>query len=136
MHGKVVFAGILSAASIGFVTPASAQTSPSFEIVLKSGETAEITELWYVSACKSVMKSIPEVEVLDGPPGVTAVVTQKMVLPRNAGCAKRISGGLLSVKAGEITEDSTTDMKLRVRYNLLDGRRDRGMTIRVILLAS
>ena len=136
MSGKMIFAALLSAAFIGFVTPASAQTSPSFEIVLKSGETAEVTELWYMSACKSLMKSTPEVEVLDGPPGVTAVVTQKMVLPRNAGCSKRISGALLSVKAGEITEDSTTDMRIRVRYNTVEGRRDRGMTIRVVLIAS
>src|SRR4051794_16116965 len=84
---------------------AHAQPAPLMEIALKSGESAEITELWYISKCKSILKGTPEVEVLDGPPGVTAVVTEKMVLPRSAGCAKKVSGGVLSVKAGEITED-------------------------------
>jgi len=129
-------AGFLLMMMLAASTAANAQSAPLMEIALKSGESAEIMDLWYISRCKSILKGTPEVEVLDGPPGVTAVVTEKMVLPRYAGCAKKVSGGLLSVKAGEIAEDSTTEMKLRVRYNTLDGRRDRSITLRIVLIQS
>src|SRR5262249_1523947 len=43
------------------------------EVALKSGESAELGDVFYVSAsCKSLLKATPEVEILDGPPGVTA----------------------------------------------------------------
>ena len=51
-------------------------------IALKSGETDQLTDLYFVSNCKSILKSAPEVEILDGPPGVTVSVKEDMVLPR------------------------------------------------------
>jgi hypothetical protein len=115
-------------------TPARAQVAPFAEIALKSGESTEVTDLLWTVRCKSFLKGIPEVEILDGPPGVSAIVAEKMVLPRMSGCAKKVSGGVLTIKAGEITDDSTTDLRLRLRYNTLEGRRDRTMTLRVTLI--
>ena len=38
-------------------------------IALKSGESADLTALFSISNCKSILKSTPEVEILDGPRG-------------------------------------------------------------------
>src|SRR5262245_39294993 len=45
------------------------------DVALKSGESAELGDVFYISAsCKSLLKATPEVEILDGPPGVTAAI--------------------------------------------------------------
>src|SRR5712691_3914437 len=62
---------------------AHAQTvtgSPS--LALKSGESTEVGNVYWVSNCKSLLKSTPEAEVLDGPPGVAVTIKEAMVLPR------------------------------------------------------
>ena len=38
-------------------------------IALKSGESADLGSVYSVVNCKSILKSAPEVEILDGPPG-------------------------------------------------------------------
>ena len=58
-------------------------------IALRSGESTELTKLYYVENCTSMLKSIPEAEIIDGPPAVTVSVREDMVLPRAQGCAKR-----------------------------------------------
>src|SRR6266849_8197547 len=58
------------------------------DIALKSGESVELGEVFYITTnCKSLLKGTPEVEILDGPPGVTAVITPSKVVPRGFGCA-------------------------------------------------
>src|SRR5258708_33604734 len=66
-------------------------------IALKSGESDELTVLYAISHCKSNLKSAPEVEVLDGPPGVTVSVKAGMVLPRASSCARPVMGGTLVI---------------------------------------
>lgn len=119
------------------VTPAVAQIRDTLaDIALKSGESADVTTLLWTVRCKSYFKGLPQVEILEGPPEVTATISETMMVPRTAGCAKKLPAGLLSIKAGEITEDSSTEMRLRIRYNTLDGRRDRVITLRVVLIPS
>ncbi len=40
-------------------------------IALRSGESAELGATYWVVNCRSILKSTPEVEILDGPPGVS-----------------------------------------------------------------
>jgi hypothetical protein len=134
MRGTSIIAWLPVLLALALSTPASAQTT--IEIALKSGESAEISDLSWTVNCKTFLKGLPEVEILDGPPGVIATVTEKMVLPRLRNCAKRVPGGLLTIKAGEITEDSATTMRVRVKYNTLEGRRQSLWTFHVVLIAS
>src|SRR5258707_8983749 len=84
------------------------------EIALKSGESAEIGDVFSISTnCKSLLKSTPTVEVLEGPPGVTAAINAANVVPRNVGCAKPVGGGKLVVTAKDIQEHSFTQMVVR-----------------------
>jgi hypothetical protein len=136
MRLTITLLATLMGAFLAFTRPASAQARDVYaDIALKSGESTDIVPLAWTIQCKSYLKGLPEIEILDGPPGVTAAISETMYLPRTSGCAKKFPAGMLSIKAGEIAEDSSTDMKLRIRYNTLDGRRVRLMTLHVVLIA-
>jgi hypothetical protein len=59
------------------------------DITLKSVESTELGDLVWIGAnCRSLLKAGPEVEILDGPPGVTAVVNPAKIVPPHVGCVK------------------------------------------------
>ena len=73
------------------------------EIALKNGDSTELGDVFYISTnCKSLLKGTPEVEILDGPPGVTAVINAAKVVPRGYSCAKPVSGGKLVITAKDV----------------------------------
>jgi hypothetical protein len=92
-------------------------------IALKSGESTEVTKLYWVEGCRSTLKSPPEVEILDGPPQVTAEVKEAMVLPRVQNCSKPVQGGILVLSAKDIEDPSFSRLTLRVIYKTRDGDR-------------
>jgi hypothetical protein len=122
---------LLTILSIGFAgalgnVQAQAQTmavvgSPT--IALKSGESAELANLYFISNCKSVLTSTPAVEILDGPPGVTASIKEEMVMARAQKCAAPVKGGKLFVAAGDIQDQSFSTLTLRITYKTRDGER-------------
>jgi hypothetical protein len=103
------------------------------QIALKSGETAEIGDIYWVIGCKSQLINPPEVTVMDGPPGVSAVLTEAMVTPRFQQCPKPVKGWKLKVTAGEIDDQSNSIMTIRIRYKTRDGQRDRSMNLGLAL---
>jgi hypothetical protein len=120
------------------VAPARAQLHQAImtEVALKSGESVDLGDLWWTVNCKTFLKGLPEVEILEGPSGVVAAIKEKMVLPRIAQCANRVRGANLTLTASDITDDSTSVVRLRIKYPTLEGRRDRNWSIRVVLIAS
>lgn len=104
------------------------------DIALKSGESSELGDVWFINSnCKSVLKATPEVEILDGPPGVTVTINPAKVVPRFYGCANPVAGGKLVITAKDIQEHSYTRMVLRVNYKTLNGDRQRSKSINVAL---
>jgi hypothetical protein len=104
------------------------------EIALKSGESAELGDVFYISTnCKSLLKATPDVEIMDGPPGVTAAINAATVVPHGYGCANPVSGGKLVVTAKDIQDYSYTRMILRINYKTLDGDRQRSENINIAL---
>src|SRR5262249_18311319 len=95
--------------------------SIQFTVALKNGDSTELGDVYFINLnCKSVLTSTPEVEILDGPPGVTAVINAAKVVPRGYSCAKPVSGGKLVIAAKDVQNYSYTRMVLRVRYKTLD----------------
>lgn len=92
-------------------------------IAIKSGETIELGQVYWVDQCRSILKSLPEVEVLDGPEQISASIREAMVLPRWMGCAKKIAGGVLVISAKDIEDPSFTRLTLRIKYDTKDGVR-------------
>jgi hypothetical protein len=102
-------------------------------IALKSGESTEVGNLYWVENCKSMLTATPEVEILDGPPGVTASVKEAMVLARLQKCARPVKGGKLIISADNIEESSISTLTVRVTYNTRDGDRKRSQVFNLEL---
>jgi hypothetical protein len=92
-------------------------------ISLKSGESQELTELYYVTNCLSLLKNTPRVEIVQGPPGVTAELKEALVLPREQRCAAPIKGVKLFVAAKEVEDPSYSPLILRITYDTREGER-------------
>ena len=71
--------------------------------------------------------------MLDGPPGVSAVIKPAMVTPRGFNCAKPISGGKLYFSAKEIGDHSHSTMVVRITYKTKEGDRQRSQNFNVTL---
>jgi hypothetical protein len=79
---------------------AHAQTiTGSATIALKSGESAEVGDLYFVTNCRSILKGTPDVEILDGPPGISVAIKAAMVTPRAQRCSNQVPGGKLVISA-------------------------------------
>jgi hypothetical protein len=107
------------------------------DIALKSGESTELANVYFINSnCKSMLKATPSVEILQGPPGVTAIVNAAKVVPHYYGCSNPIAGGKLVLSASEIEDFSYTRMILRINYQTVDGARQRTENINLTLVPS
>jgi hypothetical protein len=117
------------------VAPSHAQTiSGSPTIVLKNGESSELGNVYWVSHCKSLLRGTPEVEVVEGPPGVSVTIKEAMVLPRLQNCARRVPGGTMVISANEVEDPSYTKLTVRVTFRTKDGERKYGQVFNLSLL--
>jgi hypothetical protein len=107
------------------LSAANAQTiTPTPSIALKNGETFELPNAYYIStSCKSLLVATPEVEILDGPPGVSVSIKEAMVTPRGYNCAKPVTGGKVIISAKDVDEPSFSTMTLRYKFKTRDGER-------------
>jgi len=104
------------------------------DIALKNGESTELGDVYYIgSNCKSLLKATHEVEILDGPPGVTAAINEAKVVPRTVGCASPVPGGKLVISAQGIEDYSRSRMVLRVKYKTTLGDRQLSRDVNVTL---
>jgi hypothetical protein len=104
-------------------------------VALKSGESAEVFPLYYVSpgTCRSLLKDPPVVEVMEGPSEVTASIKEDMVTPREQGCSQKVKGGKLVFAAKDIEEYSTSKLTVRITYHTKDGDFQRSHSFNVSL---
>lgn len=100
---------------------------------LKSGESVEVGDFYFVANCRSLLTGPPEVTVMDGPPGVTASLTEALVLPRAQRCASPVKGAKLRLSADKIEEQSFSEMTLRIKYKTKDGEREQSLSINLTL---
>ena len=104
------------------------------QLALKSGESSEIADIYYISRdCKSLLKATPAVEILDGPPGVTATINPADVVPHTYSCAKPVKGGKLVISAKDIHDHSSSRMVLRINMQTLSGDRQFSRNINLTL---
>jgi len=103
-------------------------------ISLKSGESADLLDVYWAVNCRSVLKGTPEVEIVDGPPAITVSVREGMVLPRILNCAKPVQGGTVVLTAPkEIDDASNTRLTLRIKYKGKDGNRQSSVVYNLAL---
>ncbi len=104
-------------------------------VALKSGESVEVGDLYFTSSgtCRSLLKDLPVVEVMEGPSEVTASVKEAMVTPRAQGCSQKIKGGRLVLTAKDIEEYSTSKLTVRITFHTKDGDTQRSESLNVTL---
>jgi hypothetical protein len=110
----------------------SAQTSPR-RLALKNGESIELSPIYWVINCRSIMIGLPEVEVLEGPPQLSLTIREEKVLPRRQGCAAQVSGGTLLLNAKGITEKAEATLTYRLKFKTKAGDRQTSATYTVSL---
>ena len=114
-------------------TLASAQAHAQQNIAMKNGESLELGNVWWVINCRSIMVGLPEVEILEGPPGLTLSIKEAMVLPRRLNCARQVPGGILVATAKDVTDPVQGRLVYRIKYKTKDGDRQLSSTYGVSL---
>jgi hypothetical protein len=115
--------GIAGALSVAVAHAQNISIVGEENIALKSGESQEVSEIYYQTACVSQLKSTPRVEVVDGPPGVTAELKEAMVIPRFQKCANPIKGAKLVIGVKNVEDPSFSQLILRIVYDTREGER-------------
>lgn len=128
---------IVAAVLLGFAcSAAQAQTIHVSvqDIALRNGESVVFGNVYLVGAdCRSLLTVAPEVEVMDGPPGVAVVVREAMVVPFEHGCSRSVQGGQMIITAKDIDAYSYTRMVLQITYQTQSGKLQRSQHINLAL---
>ena len=95
------------------------------KLTLKSGESAEVEPVYWTINCRSTMIGLPEVEIMEGPPGTSLNIREEPVLPKDSRCRAKVPGGMLIVTADSITTPREGKLTYRVKYKTVDGDRQR-----------
>jgi hypothetical protein len=59
-------------------------------VSLKSGESVDLGNVFWVVNCRSLLTGPIVAEVLEGPPEVTVTIREQKVIPRNLDCANEV----------------------------------------------
>jgi hypothetical protein len=116
----IVAASVLVGSGLGGYGAANAQDALR-RISVKNGESVDLGTVYYVSNCRSIMVGLPDIEVLEGPSGVTISIREEPVLPRRQGCAAKVAGGTVVLTAKDVTEPAEAKLTYRVNYKTKDG---------------
>jgi hypothetical protein len=131
---KSIVALVLWAIAGGSAAVAQTIQIATSNVALKNGETIEFGDVYWISTdCRSLLTTTPQVEIMDGPPGVSVAIKQAMVVPRAYGCAKPVSGGKMTITAKDVEDYSRSSMVLRITYKTREGDRQRSQHINVTL---
>jgi len=117
--------GLLAVALLGLVSQdALAQARWALpNVALKSGESVEVGNLYRVSpgTCRSLLKDLPVVEVMEGPSEVTASAKEDMVTPREQACSQKVKGAKLVFTAKDVEDYSVSKLTIRITFHTKDG---------------
>jgi hypothetical protein len=104
-------------------------------ISLRGGESQEEGDFYYVANCISLLKNPPLVEIVQGPPGVTAEMKEAMVLAREQKCPAPVKGYKLFVAVKQPVEDpSYSPLIVRITYDTREGERRQSLVYNLYLV--
>ena len=110
-----------------------AVASPAQDLALKAGESADLFPVYWVQNCKSNLKGFLGVDVLSGPSGVQAALREEPVEARRQGCASKVPGAMLVLKADPAAAEFDGTVRLRVRYSTEDGEKQSVHTVKLFI---
>ena len=102
---------------------------------MKSGETVNLSTVWWIANCRSLLKGPMTVEILDGPPEITAAIHEQDVIAHTSNCANPVKGGMLTLTAAkDIKEKIHAEVVLRVKYPTQDGDRQKSFDLDAVVV--
>jgi hypothetical protein len=105
----------------------------SNRISLKSGESVELRNYFFVANCRSIMIGQPTLDVLEGPEEVAVTLKEGKVLPRSQNCASPVPGGTVVATAKGIAEPKEAKLTIRLKFNSKSGERQSSNTYVMVL---
>jgi hypothetical protein len=128
------FVVMLGSIAAVFLNVADAQAQQTLQrITLKSGESAELRNFFYIINCQSVMIGSPQLDVLEGPEEVSVSLKEHTLLPRTQNCAKPVPGGSVVATAKDVTDRKDVKLTIRLKFNTKVGERQDSSTYLVSL---
>jgi len=104
-------------------------------VALKSGESVDLSNLFWVANCHSLLKGPMKLDVLEGPPEITAFIREQDVVPHAYNCPAAVKGGVLVLTAAAgVQKKVQAKVVLRVKYPTVDGEKQRSFDIEAIVI--
>ena len=129
---KPRFLAIISVGCIAFagVSGAHGQQAPR-RIALKSGESTELRNYYFVQHCQSIVIGKPVLDVLEGPEELTVSLKEGMKVPQK--CTKPVPGGTVVATAKDVKAPKEAKLTIRLKFNTKVGERQSSNTYSVSL---
>jgi hypothetical protein len=105
---------------------ASGQSAPK-PVTLASGQSVDLRPIFWVlrvQGCRSLLKKIEAIEVLESPAEVTVSIREGLVSPPD--CPKKVPGAIITLSAKTISAPSQGTLVFRAKLSTQDGDRIAG----------
>ena len=90
-------------------------------IALKSGESTELRNFYFVQNCRSLITGTPVLDILEGPEELTVTLKEGARVPSK--CTNRVPGGTVIATAKEIKAPKEAKLTIRLKFNTRIGER-------------
>ena len=106
-------------------TPSGAQQIGD-PIAIRAGESIDVTEVYWIQDCRSLLKGFGGVEILKGGlPGLTLTIRPEHVYARRQNCRDKVPGGTVVAHAGDVDAAHARGVvEFRVLYDTDNGPRE------------
>ena len=113
----IIFLGFTAFAA---ASGAHGQQAPR-RIALKSGESTELRNYYFVQHCRSIMIGKPVLDVLEGPEELTVSLKEGTKVPQK--CTKPVPGGTVIATAKDVKAPKEAKLTIRLKFNTKVGER-------------
>ena len=118
---KSRFLAIICLGFAAFATAAGVHAQQTRHIALKSGESTELRNYYFVQHCRSIMIGNPVLDVLEGPKEVAVSLKGGMKVPQK--CTKPVLGGTVVATAKDVKAPKEAKLTIRLKFNTKVGER-------------
>jgi hypothetical protein len=112
------------------IAGAHAQQAPR-PIALKSGESTELRNYYFVQNCRSIMMGSPVLDVLEGPEELAITLKAGTKVPQK--CTKPVPGGTVIATAKAVKAPKEAKLTIRLTFKTKVGERQSSSAYKVSL---
>jgi hypothetical protein len=118
---KSRFFAIICLGFAAFAAAAGVHAQQTRHVALKSGESTELRNYYFVQHCRSIMIGNPVLDVLEGPEELAVSLKGGMKVPQQ--CTKPVLGGTVIATAKNVKAPKEAKLTIRLKFNTKVGER-------------